>query len=417
MQMQIKSLIRCSILSILISLPTASFGTDWLQWRGPNRNGTTPESGWNPEAITEASSLSWTKDVGMGHSAVVVRGDRLYTMGNRHIRGDRYEDVVWCLSAETGEEVWTHRYACFEGEDPGPGATPALDENRLYTLSREGHLYCLDAHSGDVIWERHLINENLASIKDHWFSGSPLILENRLILNANDTGIVFDKKTGEVIWNSPSGEPGFESPVHYSVGGKDRIALKNGRHMSGIDLESGAELWNFPIGWGDCDPVVLNNKILITGGHTALLNVTTDEAELVWKNDDIQWQFQSAAVHGNHGYGFGLIDWKERRQDFYCFDIRDGNLVWSKTFEIYGAFIIAGGKLIILTGQGTLIIAETSPDGYKEIARKQVIKMQKNDTSKNYRRQCHCWTHPVLTKGKIYVRNSFGTLACVDVRE
>lgn len=411
-----QSLFRCMFLGTLLSLPGTSFGTDWLEWRGPGRTGTTPETDWNPKAILKESAVLWTKEVGMGHSSVTVQGGRLFTMGNRCIKKDAYEDIVWCLDAASGRVLWETTYPCPEGEDPGPGATPVLEGDRLYTLSREGHLHCLRADNGSVVWKRHLVGENLAPVKSWWgFSGSPLIHDRYLVLAANQAGTALDKETGDLLWATPPGEAGYGSPVLYSHAGRSQILLKQASHLRAVNLATGKESWRYCQGWGDADAVALGDRILITGQHTALVDVSGDAPRTVWKNDAIQWQFRSASLHENHAYGFGHTD--GRTQPFYCFDIRTGDLKWTEYFEIYGSSIIAGGRLVILTGQGTLLIAETSPEGYRELARRKIITMQKNDNSRGYRRQCHCWTNPVLANGRIYARNSFGTLVCVDVRE
>ena len=414
--MQSMNLSRWLVLSvsILLSLPTLSFSTDWLQWRGPRRDGITPESDWNPRAILDRSNIQWTKDVGMGHSAVAVKGDRIYTMGNREIGNNLYEDIIWCLDVKTGREIWTHRYECVEGEDPGPGSTPVLEDNRLYTLSRQGHLLCINTIHGELIWSRHLLEENLLQYRDWGFAGSPVVHKDILLLNGNISGIAFDKFTGELLWKSPAGDFNFSTPVLYHHADKDMAVVATNRHLRAFDILTGDVQWTYRLGRHDGDPIILEDKLLVLDGHSALLDLNTNPPKIEWKTD-VQWQFQSATVVDGYAYGFGEIDWQKRKQPFICIDIANGRLKWSKTFEIYGASIAAEDKLIILTGQGRLIIAEASPENFIEVASAKIIKMQKDDRSKDYRRQCHCWTHPVLANGKIYARNSFGTLVCVDV--
>ncbi len=62
----------------------------------------------------------------------------------------------------------------------------------------------------------------------------------------------------------------------------------------------------------------------------------------------------------------------------------------------------ADGKLIVLGEKGKLVIAEATPDGYKELASAQILEGK-------------CWTVPVLANGRIYARNAAGDLVCVNV--
>ena len=83
--------------------------------------------------------------------------------------------------------------------------------------------------------------------------------------------------------------------------------------------------------------------------------------------------------------------------------------------EDWGALTAANGKLIILEGDGNLIIAEASPGGYKEISRAKLFKMEDwrahRDDNINV-----CWTDPILSNGRIYCRNTYGDLVCVDMK-
>ena len=138
---------RASLVSLAVFafcfLHSAANAVDWPQWRGVNRDGVSTEkispASWGKDGPKQL----WKKGVGTGVSSVAVRGGRLYTMGN-----NGGMDVVYCLDAATGAEIWKHTYPQpldprqFEG---GPGGTPTVDGDRVYTLSHEGDLFCLSA--------------------------------------------------------------------------------------------------------------------------------------------------------------------------------------------------------------------------------------------------------------------------------
>ena len=135
------------------SLPFAE-AVDWPQWRGTNRDGVSSEeispASWGKDGPKQL----WKKEIGTGVSSVAVEAGRLYTMGNND-----NTDVVFCLDAATGTEIWQHTYPQslalrqFEG---GPAGTPTVDGDKVYTLSHEGDLFCLAASDGKVLWRKNL---------------------------------------------------------------------------------------------------------------------------------------------------------------------------------------------------------------------------------------------------------------------
>ena len=258
----------------------------------------------------------------------------------------------------------------------------------------------------------------MADSKSYSFASSPVVSGNLLILNVNQSGMAFDKLSGKVVWSSPKSASTTASPVLYNH--KDRVmaVFNSGRNFFGVDVMTGEVKWNQKVGYGGADPVVLGERLLITGEKTLFLDLKPDQPSEVWSNKDISWQFQSCAIKGDAAFGFGkVIDWSENpRQEFNCVDLKTGKRLWSQIFSIWGSSIIAGDKILILTGQGELVVAEASKSGYNEISSMQVIDMAKHDHSKGYRRECYCWTNPVLANGLIYCRNSFGELVCVDAR-
>ena len=147
---------------------------DWPQWRGPDRNGLSSErisTNWP----ADGPKLLWRAEVGIGFSSIAVCQGRAYTLGNANNK-----DTVWCLDALTGKLLWTHCYPSrldpqwYEG---GPGATPTVLSNRVYTISKWGDFFCLDAVKGTVLWRRDLRQDHFKP--NRWgFAGSPLLWRN-----------------------------------------------------------------------------------------------------------------------------------------------------------------------------------------------------------------------------------------------
>src|SRR5262249_42194462 len=140
-------------LAVTVGLVAGAQAGDWPQWRGPDRNGASQETvatNWGEEG----PKLLWRAFVGTGFSSIAVSDGRVYTMGNA-----TNQDTIWCFDARTGKERWQFSYAArpdpqwYEG---GPGATPAVDHSRVFTISKCGNVFCFDAEKGNVVWQRDL---------------------------------------------------------------------------------------------------------------------------------------------------------------------------------------------------------------------------------------------------------------------
>ena len=123
-------------------------GADWPSFRGPTHDGKSAEAITWPK---DGPKQLWKINVGIGHSAVSVVGDRAYTMGNTNDT-----DTVFSIDVATGKVVWTHSYPCNEKvgikDYDGPFATPTVANGVVYTLSRKGDVFALNAkrRQGDL---------------------------------------------------------------------------------------------------------------------------------------------------------------------------------------------------------------------------------------------------------------------------
>ena len=395
---------------ILVVLPGFGQSSDWLSWRGPTANGSTSEPNWNLEKIKEGKGILWKTNVGTGHSAVAVKGERVYTMGNHEISENNFIDRVVCLDAQTGDIVWQFEYKMKELEDPGPFSTPVIDGGFLYTLSRGGHLYCFDAGDGTVVWMKNLIEQGLVHEKAP-FACSPLIVDGLLILNINRSGLALNKRTGEKVWTSELDQDGFSTAVLFSNRGKNCITSQTNDETYALDPENGEVLWIVPEGYIP-DPVFDEGRMLLFGYKgCSLYDIQKIPPERIWNDPGIKAQFQSYVKKEGFVYGFA----EQGGMKLICFDLHTGTVKWSQKVS-GGSLILAGDMLIVIDKEGVLRFVEASPEEFNELASAAVMNMAETDTKgRGYRRVCGCWTNPVLCNGKIYVRNTYGELVCVDV--
>jgi outer membrane protein assembly factor BamB len=407
---------RSMILQICVALilVSSAVADDWPFFRGPGYNGASGETGWTCQWPEAGPKIVWRADVGIGASSVVVVGDRLVTMGSRK---EENEESVWCLDAHSGETVWKFKYAAefdarqFEG---GPASTPTIDAGLVYTLGYLGDVHCLNLKDGHVVWRKHLVNDFGGRYSSWKYAGSPLVIDGLVIFDTGGDGnstVALDKKTGEKVWGSANDLAGYSTPIPFEQDGVRGVLVFKARAMVAHDLADGRELWR--IEWRtnyDCNassPTVVGDKLFISTGYGgkrargALFQLGEGEPQQIWLNQDLETRMNSAVVYEGHVYCVS----ERGSGQLMCFELQDGAIVWSEpSFAKYGTLMIADGKLVVLDEKGDLVIADATPEGYREVARAKVL-------------DGRCWVMPVLANGRIYAKNNGGKVVCLDVRE
>jgi outer membrane protein assembly factor BamB len=398
--------IRALALAGVFSIAVEAVAEDWPRWRGPDLNGISKEKHWTTAWPKDGPTQLWKASVGIGFSSVAVAQGRVFTLGNANAA-----ESVYCLDAKTGRELWKHSYPCSldpEYHEGGPGATPTVDGNRVFTLGKRGHLFCFEAKNGKVIWQKNLMTE-LGIGKPRWgFAGSPLVEGDLLILNAGDAGIAFNQATGKVIWRSATNAGGYATPVPFTFAGDHCVAIFSAKALVGVRVKDGQVLWRHP--WETkwdiniADPILVDDKMFISSFDRgcALLQLTSSDPKVAWQNKSMANHFNSCVLSKGYLYGIdGNTDQAQR--DLRCVELATGQVKWKHEGLGLGSLMAADGKLIILSERGELVIAEASPEAFKPLARAQVLGGK-------------CWTVPVLANGRIYCRNAQGSLLCLDVR-
>jgi outer membrane protein assembly factor BamB len=398
------------ILTGMVALGWSSsmMGADWPSFRGPAHDGRSAEAISWPK---DGPKPLWKINVGIGHSAVSVVGDRAYTMGNTNDT-----DTVFSIDIATGKVVWTHSYPCNEKvgikDYDGPFATPTVANGVVYTLSRKGDVFALDAATGKVIWARNIVKED--GVRPPGFgglAGSPLILGSRLILNGSSGGMALDAKTGKTLWKSGMGAGGHATPVPLDIRGKTHLAIHSPRALTIVDAADGKEVWTTerrqPIGVNAPDPVVDGTRVFVTAGRAfggALFDVTGATTPL-WEQVGLSSHWHTSVLvngflygpDGNNSEGAGRSPTSLR-----CLDWKTGEIKWTEPKLGFNGLIAVGGKLLVLTEVGDLVLVEASPRGYKELGSAHVI-------------EGRAFTAPAFANGRVYVRNTKGDVVSVDL--
>ncbi len=377
---------------------------DWPNWRGPTHDGVSHETKLNWKWSSEGPKKLWQTTVGKGMSSFAVAQGRAYAMGNRED-----VDTVYCFDAETGKEIWKHPYPCplnplaYEG---GPSSTPAVEDGRVYTLSKAGDCFCLDAATGKVIWSKKFDAPPTTKedYKVWWgFAGSPLIEGTQLILSVGTAGVALNKMTGDVLWDNGPGRAGYSSPVPFVMGAERLFAKLSGHEIVVAKMSDGKvlsrTLWRTTWDQNAPDVLVSGGKMLVATGHgvgAALFNVTTNALVPLWNVKSLRTELSTPVLWKNHVYGFD-------KNQLVCLDWESGAVKWAAEETRQGSLIVADQKLIVMQEDGTLLIAEATPEAFKPVAKAQVL-------------DGRCWSVPVLSNGKMFLRNAAGIVVCLDLR-
>ncbi len=394
---------RPSLLAALLLLMSQVPGhaEDWPQFRGPNQDGISTETGWSTDWVTQEPRIAWKARLGTGYSSMAVANEKVYAMG--HVDE---KDILYCFDAATGNEVWRYEYDAEirdKQHEGGPAATPSIDGDRVYTASRDGRIFCLNKDNGTLIWMKRMTDEVNAKIPTWAFAGSPIIWNQYLIFDAGRT-VALDKQTGELIWKSKDYGSAYSTPVPMTVGDRQAFASFPEFGLVILDAKDGSEIcrheWETNYGVNAAMPLVVENKVFISSGYNrgcALIDIADGDATVLWENTHMRNHMNGSVLFEGHLYGF---DDKE----VACIDFETGETQWSQGGLGKGSLILSDGKLICLSDRGELVLVKADPSGYNEIARIQAL------GGKNL------WTQPVLSGKQIYARNnSKGDLVAVDV--
>jgi outer membrane protein assembly factor BamB len=387
----------------------------WTDFRGPNRDGYYAEASivtnWPSTGLREL----WRQPVGGGYASLVIAHGRAFTIEQR-----RDKETIAAYDIGSGRELWADSYVAFFSESmggEGPRATPTFHDGRLYSLGAQGEFRCLDAATGKLLWRKNVLDETRAKCLYFGMSTSPLIVdENVIVLSGEPTGtfsatndgtvLAYDKKSGERRWSALPETMAYTSPMLVALAGQRQMLVVTARHIVGLQPEDGRLLWKTP--WqvqydnAIAQPVLVGtNRFLISAGYgigCALFEITQANSAFsvrqVWKNQNLKNKFNSSVFWEGLVYGLdeGILT---------CIDAATGQRRWKEGRYAYGQMLLASGHLVILSGEGELILVRANPERHEELARFQAIKGK-------------TWNHPAIAEGKIFVRNAV-EMACFEI--
>ncbi len=392
------------ILAVSISSLTAVAG-DWPQWRGPNRDDSSTESGLLKQWPEGGPKRAWLFDnAGQGYSSFSVAAGKLFTIGTRDGK-----EILLALDANSGKEVWASPIGDILGNKwgDGPRSSPTVDADRVYALSGKGNLVCIQAADGKVLWTKSM--ESLGGKIPGWgYAESPLV-DDKLVLatpgGEKGTMAAFDKMTGAVIWQSPEITEGaqYSSIIPATIGGKKQYVQLVMQTLFGVDAATGKLVWRSPWSPGRTavipTPIVKGDEVFISSGYGAgckKVKVTGSEATDVFMNKDLENHHGGVILVGDSLYGHSNKD------GWTCMNWADGSVKWQEKKALgKGAIGHADGMFYCLEEKtGNVALIEASSAGWSEKGR---FKLDPQTTIRSA--SGAIWSHPVIANGKLYLRD------------
>lgn len=384
----------------------AQSAANWPQWRGPNRDGISTETGLLKQWPAEGPPLVWkASGAGGGYSSFSVANGKLYTMG---LRGDR--EFVVAFDVATGKEAWStpHGSAFRNDRGDGPRGTPTVDGDRVYALGGSGDLTAFNAATGKIVWSKNVLKEFGGSNITWGISESPLVLGNKVLVNAGGPGasiVALNKADGKLIWKSQSDKAGYSSAIPMELNGTTQVVFFTAERAVGLDAKDGRLLWEYGKPSNNvanvATPISRGNRVFIssdygTGGGVVEIKAD-NKAQEIWFTKDMRNHHSSSVLIGDYLYGFSSSILTAMRFD-------TGEIAWRDRSVGKGSLVFADGHLYCFSEKGVVGLVEATPTGYKEKGRFSIA--QGNLPT---------WTHPVVVGGRLYIRDQ-DTIYAYDVR-
>jgi outer membrane protein assembly factor BamB len=398
---------------------------DWPQWRGPNRDAKVV--GFKaPETWPKQLKQQWKITVGDGVGTPALVGDKLYvfTMQDKH-------EVIRCLEAATGKELWQDKYEAqgatgASGGFPGPRASPTVADGKVVTLGVRGTVSCLEADSGKKLWRK----DDLKGYPRFFTSSSPIVVDGLCItqLGSDRDGaiVAYDLASGEQKWKWTGDGTAYASPSLLMLDGAKVLVTETAANIVGLGLADGKLLWKTPfavqgMGYNAASPIVEGQTVIYTGtsrGARAVKIAKEGEslaAKELWNNKEKSMQYNTPVV--KDGLLYGLTQWNE----LFCINLKDGKTAWSVAVAQgsggkdtggkdtggkaksgkkgrgggrggYGSIVDAGSVLLALTPSSELIVFKPSEKEFSELAR---IKVADTPT----------YAYPVISGNRIFIKD------------
>ena len=376
--------------------------TDWTQYRGAARDGNAPGFA-APATWPESLVQKWRIEVGTGYASPIVVGDRVYVFSRR---GDN--EGMSAHDAATGKELWRFGYSApftmhsaATRHNQGPKSTPIYTNGRLLSIGMTGVVTAWDAATGKQLWQKPA-GDVVPLYTTHAFS--PIVDGNTVIFHVggHDRGALtaFDISTGTARWSWPGDGPGYGSPIIANIGGTRQVITITQAKVVGVDLASGALLWERPypsqVSTNSNTPILYGETIIVSGngGPTVAFTASKNGARWtttnVWENADIPLRLTNMVLLGDMLFGMT----NKNAGQYFGVDAKTGKTLWVSPGRqaSNSAIARAGDYLLSLEDDGDLVVVKNSQTAF-ELVKK--YKVAEGET----------WAEAVFSGNRIYIKD------------
>jgi len=411
--------------SILLCLTAAA--ADWPQWRGPNRDGISQETGLLPEWPEEGPKLLWQlTEIGDGYATPAIAGAHIYMLSSHGVE----DEFVQSRAVKDGKLEWSRRLGKVGKPNQMPSypkarSTPTVDGTRLYALSSDGDLACLDAATGKIIWQKNLQTDFDGKPGVWAYAESPLVDGDVVVATPGGkeaTIIALNKHTGAVIWKSavPGGDAAaYASAIAVEAAGRKQYVQFLGAGVVGVDAKTGRFLWRYdgtskgpaniatPVALGD---FIYNTNARRFGAALVQLHPTAGgiSSEQVYLERDLPNTLGGQVLIGKYIYG-------TNPKGPVAAEFATGKIQWQNEGLGPGSVLYAEGRLYFHGENGEVELVEATPEAYRRKGHFTPPAQPAHATAGGGTRDEHAWSYPVVANGRMYIRDR-GTLWCYDIK-
>jgi outer membrane protein assembly factor BamB len=416
-----KTLCMFLVAALAGGLSLSAVASDWPQWRGPQRDGISQETGLLKQWPKDGPKLLWeAKEIGSGYSTPSVVGDRLYVLNNT----GSDNEFVEARSVADGNKVWSTRLGKVGPNSgmqyPGARSTPTIDGAEMYALGSNGDLACLETATGKVVWTKSL-RSDFGGKPGLWaYAESPLVDGDVLVCTpggSDATIVALKKKTGDVIWKSavPGGDrSGYASLIVVEAGGVVQYVQFLEKGVVGVDAKTGKFLWRYDRTAKNspaniATPVAHAGSIYTGTSRSGggLFQVKTEgstfEANPVYfQQKGLPTSIGGSVCVGDYLYGTD-------GSSLICAEFSTGKIKWQDKCVGAGAVCYAEERLYVRGESGAVALVEATPEAYREKGR------FSPPDQPVHRAMMKSWPYPVVANGRLYLRD-LDRLWCYDIK-
>lgn len=375
----------------------------------------------------QTPEILWSYELGEGHAGAAIYKGEVYLLDYDE---EKRADMLRCFSLASGEELWRRWYGVNIKRNHGMSRTvPAVTEDFILTIGPRAHVMCLERESGEFLWGLDIEKEFMPEIP-FWYTGQcPLIDDGKAILATGGRSmlIAVDCATGEVLWEVPNEmdwKMSHSSIMPYTFNGQKMYVYSAAGGVLGVAAEGpdeGKVLWS-SAQWNHqvvapspvCFP---DGKIFLTAGYGAGSMVlqlkegngsfTTEVLQEYKPREGLACEQQTPIVFQDHLLAVLPKDAATLRNQLVCVHPDDcTKIIWSSGSENrfgLGPYMMADGKIFLLSDDGTLTIIRPSTREYVQLDQIQIFEGH------------DAWAPLAIADGYMVLRDS-KKMVCIQIK-